>query len=121
MFTLPVHLLLPAIVPPVSVMVPEPAVAVAVPPHVLVNPFGVATTRPTGKVSVNATPFSGTALAGGLVMVIVSEVVPFSGIPVAPNALAIDGGATTSILADAGPPVPPSADVTVSVVSFFVR
>src|SRR5882672_8025563 len=36
----------------------EPATAVAVPLHVLVNPLGVATIRPEGSVSVNATPFS---------------------------------------------------------------
>src|SRR5215467_2166797 len=35
-----------------KVMLPVPAVAVSVPPHVLVAPFGVATTRLAGSVSV---------------------------------------------------------------------
>src|SRR5258708_15590077 len=111
-FTLIVQRLLTAIGLPVSRTLPDPATAVAVPPQVLVSPFGVATTSPTGNVSVNATPFSVTALAAGLVMVKVSDVVPFNGIAAAPNALAIDGGATTSIKAVAVPPVPPSVDVT---------
>jgi hypothetical protein len=119
-FTVSVQLLLAATVPPVSETLPEPATAVAVPPHVLVKPFGVATTMPTGKVSVNATPVSATALAAGLVMVKVNDVVPFNGIAAAPNALAIDGGATTLMLADAVPPVPPSVDVTFPVVLFCV-
>ena len=36
----------------------EPAAAVAVPPQVLFRFGGVATTKPTGRLSVNATPFS---------------------------------------------------------------
>ena len=48
-FTVTVQELFTAILPPVSVTLPEPATAVAVPPHVFVNPFGVATTRPAGK------------------------------------------------------------------------
>src|SRR6185312_3012579 len=36
----------------------EPAAAVAVPPHVLFRFGGVATTKPTGRLSVNAIPFS---------------------------------------------------------------
>src|SRR6266567_1017391 len=119
-FTVNVQLLLTAIVPPVSETLPEPATAVAAPPQVLVNPFGVATTMPAGNVSVNATPVSATAFAPGLVMVKVSEVVPFSGRFAAPKALAIDGGATTLMLADAVPPVPPSVDVTFPVVLFCV-
>src|SRR5216684_7167819 len=108
MLTVRVQVLLAAIVPPVSEMLPEAATAVAVPPQVLVRPLGVATTRPAGRVSVNATPVSATALAAGLVMVKVSEVVPFRGTATAPKALAIDGGATTLTLAEAVPPVPPS-------------
>jgi hypothetical protein len=42
----------------------EPAVAVAVPPQLLVRPLGVATTRPGGKESVKATPFSVTLVLG---------------------------------------------------------
>jgi len=45
-------------VPPVRETVPEPGVAVAVPPHVLTRPLGFATTRFTGKLSVNPTPLS---------------------------------------------------------------
>jgi len=105
---------------PVSETLPDPATAVAVPPHVLVSPLGVATTRPAGKVSVNATPVSATALAAGLVMVKVRDVNPFSGTVVAPKALAIDGGATTLILAEVVPPAPPSVEVTLPVVLFFV-
>src|SRR5882724_622054 len=119
-FAVSVQVLLTAIVPPVSEMLPEPATAVAVPPHVLVKPFGVAITRPAGKASVNATPVSATAFAPGLVMVKVSDVVPLRGTEAAPNALAIDGGATTLMLADAVPPIPPSVDVTFPVVLFCV-
>src|SRR6266700_2434964 len=119
-FAVSVQLLLTAMVPPVREMLPEPATAVAVPPQVLVNPLGVATTNPAGSVSVNATPVSATALPPGLVIVKVSEVVPFSGRFAAPKALAIDGGATTLMLADAVPPVPPSVDVTLPVVLFCV-
>ena len=53
-------------------------------------------------------------------MVNVSEVVPFSGTLAAPNALAIDGGATTLMEAEAVPPVPPSVEVTLPVVLFCV-
>src|SRR5882724_6008341 len=118
--TVSVQLLLTAMVPPASETLPEPATAVAAPPQVLVKPLGVATTNPAGSVSVNATPVSATAFAPGLVMVKVSEVVPFSGRFAAPKALAIDGGATTLMLADAVPPVPPSVDVTFPVVLFCV-
>ena len=50
------QVVLTATVPPVSETLPEPAVAVGVPEQVFVNPFGVATTNPVGKVSLNATP-----------------------------------------------------------------
>ena len=53
-------------------------------------------------------------------MVKVSAVVPFSGIVVGLKALAIDGGATTLMLAEAVPPVPPSVEVTFPVVLFCV-
>ena len=46
----------PARVPPVKAIDDDPAVAVAVPPHVEVSPFGVATTSPAGSVSLNASP-----------------------------------------------------------------
>jgi hypothetical protein len=99
-------------------MVPEPATAVAVPPHVLLSPLGVATTSPAGKASENDTPASATVLAAGLVIVTVSVVVALRGTAVGLNAFAIDGGATTARLADAVPPVPPSVEVTAPVVLF---
>src|ERR1035437_3956560 len=118
-FTVTVHVFPGvAIVPPVSDTLPDPATAV--PPHVVVKPLGDATTRPAGKVSVNAIPLSAVPFAAGFVIVNVSEVVPFNETAAAPNALFIVGGATTSILAEAVPPVPPSVDVTLPVVLFCV-
>jgi len=119
-FAVNVHVLVAAMVPPVKEMPLDPATAVAVPPQVFVNPFGVATTSPAGSVSVNATPVSAMAFPAGLEIVKVSEVVPFNGRLAAPNALAMEGGETTLMLADAVPPVPPSTDVTFPVVLFFV-
>jgi hypothetical protein len=94
-FTVRVHELVTAIVPPVRLTVPLPATAVAVPLHVLTSPSGVATSSPTGNASVNATPFNATVLAAGLVRVKVRLVVPFKEIDGAPKAFAIAGGATT--------------------------
>ena len=62
--------------PPVRLMLPEPAFAVTVPPQLFVSPFGVATTNPVGKVSARATPVSATVLAVGFVSVKVNVVVP---------------------------------------------
>src|SRR5258708_29325777 len=119
-FTVMVHEVLEARVPLASLTVPDPATAVAVPPHpVLTSPFGVATTRPTGRLSVNAIPVSAMVLAAGLVMVKVKLVVPFSGIAKAPNTLARVGGEATVTLADAVFPAPPFVDVTFPVVLFF--
>lgn len=106
-FTVSVQLLFTAIVPPVRLIVPDPAVAVGVPPHVLLKPFGVAMTNPLGRLSVNATPCSATVLAAGLVIVKVSVEVPFTGIPLGLNALAIDGGATTTCGLPVSEPVLP--------------
>ena len=115
-----VQVLFVAAVPPARDTLPAPATAVTVPPQVLVKPFGVATTSPAGNVSVTATPDSAAELPLGLVMVRANDVVPFNGIGVMPNALAIDGGANTLTLADAVPPDPASIDATVLVVLFFV-
>ena len=93
-FTTTVQFVL-TMLPPLSVMLLDPATAVAVPPQVFDSPFGVETTRPAGSVSVKATPVSATVFADGLVMVKVSVDVPFTAIVVGLNALAIDGGATT--------------------------
>jgi hypothetical protein len=67
-----------AMLPPVRLMLPEPAVAVTVPPQLLVSPFGVATTNPAGNVSVKATPVSVTVFADGFVIANVNAVVPLS-------------------------------------------
>jgi hypothetical protein len=94
------------------------AVIVSVPPHVPIDEL--ATVSPVGRVSVNATPVRATAFAAGLVIVNVSELVPFNVVVVGLNAFAIDGGATTAMLAEAVPPVPPLAEVTAPVVLFCV-
>jgi hypothetical protein len=62
-FTEKVQELLAAIVPPERLIVPEPATAVMVPlPQVPVRPFGVATIRPAGSVSLKATPVNAVVL-----------------------------------------------------------
>src|SRR5262249_22099022 len=110
-------------------MLPDPAVAVKVPPLQLPRaPLGVATTRLAGRVSVKATPVSATVLAPGLVMVKVRVETLLGVITVGLNALVIDGGATTTMLAEAVPPVSgrnvpvPSSKVAVTwlVVLFLV-
>src|SRR5512144_2645845 len=98
--------------------IPVGAVVVSVPPHTVAK--ALATVSPVGRVSVNATPVSATALAAGLVMVKVNDVVAFSAMPAGLKTLAIDGGATTLIDAEAVPPVPPSVEVTLPVVLFWV-
>src|SRR5215831_20223166 len=104
-------------------MTPVPAVAVTVPPQVLLTPGVAATTNValpapllTGSVSLNATPvrspLAGVAGLFGLLMVKVTVVVPFSGMLPAPNAFAIVGGATTVIEALAVALFPPSVELT---------
>jgi len=94
-FTLMAHDPLTAVVPFVRPTIPPPAAAVVVPPHVLLRPFGVATTSPAGKLSVNATPVRATVFSAGLVIVKPRLVVPFTGIMAAPKALLMLGGVTT--------------------------
>jgi hypothetical protein len=121
-FTLNVHEALPASVALARLMLPDPAVAVIVPPAQLpVSPFGVETTRPAGSVSAKPTPLN-VMEAFGLLIVKLSEVDPFSAMLAAPNDFTIVGGAiaATVTLADAVPPVPPSTEVTAPVVLFFV-
>src|SRR5207302_6949188 len=78
-----------------SVTFELPAVAVIVPlSHAPERPFGVATTRPPGSRSVNAT-FVKVTDALGLEMVNASEVEPFSAMLVAPNVNLIIGAATS--------------------------
>jgi hypothetical protein len=97
----------------------EPAAdAMVPPPHDPVKPFGVATSIPAGNVSVKATPESALALAAGLVIVKVSEVVPLRAMVGAPKDFVMLGGATTEMLAEAVPPVPPSVEVVAPVVLF---
>ena len=64
------------------------------------------TTKPAGKLSVNATPVSGSAVFE-LVMVKLNVVAPLNGIVVAPKDLAMVGGAATLRLAEAVLPLPP--------------
>src|SRR5438445_497037 len=93
---------------------PVGAVVVKVPPHTVAD--ALATVRPVGSVSVNATPVSASAFAPGLVIVKVSDVVAFRPVPLGLNTLAIAGGASTLSEAEAVPPVPPSVEVTLPVV-----
>lgn len=102
--------------PPLSEMIVLPATAAAVPAQLFVNPGVAATAKPEGSVSRNATPDSLMLLPAGLVMVKVKLVVPFSAMLAAPKASAIEGGASTAIVAEALPPVPPSVDATLPVV-----
>ena len=90
------------------------------PPHAGCAPV-VGTVSPEGSVSVNPTPVSATVLLG-FVRVKVREVVPFSAMFGAPKALAIDGGATTVMVAVLlVVPVPPLVEVIAPVVLFLTR
>lgn len=113
--TLNWHWLLAAMVPPERA-IPVGAVVVRVPPQTVA--VALATVRPVGSVSVKAIPVSDTVFAAGLVIVNVREVVAFSAIVEGVKTLAMDGGATTLILAEAVPPVPLSVEVTLPVVLF---
>jgi len=114
--TLNWHWLFVLMVAPVRAM-PVGEVVVNVPPQVVAEEL--ATVSPIGSVSVKATPVSGTVLAPGLVMVKVSDVVVFSAMVTGLKALAIEGGATTVMEAEAVPPAPPSVEVTLPVVLFW--
>lgn len=102
--------------PPLSEMLVVPADAVAVPAQVEVSPLGVDTIKPEGSVSVSATPDSANVLAAGFVMVKLKLVLVSTGIVDAPKPSAIVGGATTAMLTEALPPVPPSVEVTLPLV-----
>jgi hypothetical protein len=65
-------------------MTPLPAVADVVPLHVLTMPGTLATSRPAGRLSANATPVRDEP-ALGFVIVKLTEVLPLSGIEGAPN------------------------------------
>jgi len=62
--TLRLHEALDVSVAPLSVTVPDPAVAVNVAPQVFTSPFGVETTSPAGSVSVKPTPVNDVELLG---------------------------------------------------------
>jgi hypothetical protein len=68
-FTVRVHEVPAARAAPDKLTVPLPATAVAVPPEVLVSPFGEATNRFWGKLLVKATPVNATVLIAGLARV----------------------------------------------------
>ena len=120
-FTLKVQEVVLARVAPERLTLPEPATAViAPPPQEPVRPFGVETTRPAGRVSVNATPVS-EIVVFGLLMVKLSEVLPFTGMEAAPNDLVIVGGVATFRFAVAVFPVPPLVEVTLPVVLVYYR
>lgn len=121
MLTLNVQELFVLMEAPESVIEEPPAAAVMVPPpQAPVKPLGLATSNPTGSVSVSATPVIATGFVAGLVIVKLRVVTPLSETFEEPNAMATDGGPTTLMLADAVPPVPPSKEVTVPVVLFWV-
>lgn len=108
-------------VPPLRATLTDPAVAVGVPPQVLVKPLGVATTKFAGKLSVNATPCAASGLVAGLVIVMVMVLTPFGWMPAGLNPLAIVTGPSTfteAVLLVT--PVPPSVEVTLLVVLFLV-
>jgi hypothetical protein len=110
--------------PPESEMVPEPSVAVMVPPpHVPDRPFGVATISPAGSGSLKAM-FDSDALEFGFCTVNEREVVPPTKIVIAPKTLEMEGGVTVAGVTDndalAVEPVPPLVELTASVVLFAV-
>ena len=59
-----VQLALAAKVPAERLILPDPATAVAVPPQVLFNALGVATTKPAGRLSVKAIPVRASVVFG---------------------------------------------------------
>ena len=110
--TLKLHEPLAASIAPDRLTVPLAAVAVIVPPpHEPENPLGVATTKPAGNVSVNATPVR-EVLALEFVIVKLREVDAFRAIVPAPNVLVIEGGERTVKVAVEVFPVPPLVELT---------
>lgn len=101
---------------------PEPAVAVTVPPQLLVTPGVDATCNPAGNVSVK---LPSTATTFGLVMAKLSVVVPFTGMVAAPKLLVMCSGSRITISAVTvawstvapacpSPPVAPALKVAVA-------
>jgi hypothetical protein len=89
-FTCIVQLAFAVTTPPASETTPEPGTAVCVPPQLPDKPFGSATTRPAGRLSVNATPVAWRASLFSKRKLI--DVEPPRGIDVALNPFTIDGG-----------------------------
>lgn len=117
-FTEKVHEALAASVAPVRLTVPVDPVAVIVPPpQEPVSPFGVATVKPAGRLSLNPTPLSAVVVFT-FVSVKESDVEPLNGMLDAPKALVIVGGPTTVRLAFAVLLVP--ALVVVGVTLLFL-
>jgi hypothetical protein len=105
---------LAAIVPADRLTAPPPAAAVIGPvPHEPVSPFGVATTKPAGNVSVKATPV---APEGALLFCTVKLklVEPLSGTLAAPNDFVRTGAPITDRDAFEVLPVPASVEVMVT-------
>jgi hypothetical protein len=105
-----------AMLPPAKLTMPAPAVAVTVPPQVVVAFGGEATCSPEGSPSVKEIPVRATPLFG-FVMLNVSEVEVPSGIAAAPKVWVIEGGLATYRLAVLlAAPVPPLVEVIAPVV-----
>lgn len=85
-----------------KLIVPDPAVAVTVPPQVLVIPGVAATCKPVGSVSVKLVLMATTF---GLLMTKFTVVVPFTGIVAAPKLLLICGGSRITMPTLAVPPL----------------
>jgi hypothetical protein len=111
-----VQLVLGARDAPLKLTDEEPAAAVAVPLQVVLRLFGVATTRPVGKLSVNATPVRVRFWLLLLSIVKVRLVVPFSGIVAAPKAFTMCGGLITVRFAEEVEftPVPAAVELIVT-------
>lgn len=110
--------------PPTARLAPVSAmlfglVVVNVPPHWLTPPLLVMD-NPGGSVSVKAIPDKVTSLPEGLVRLIVRVELVLGATEAGANDWEIVGGATTSIVTEYGPPVPPSFDVAVGMVLVFV-
>ena len=104
----------------VKLIVPVSDVAVIVPPpHEPVRLFGLATTKPAGRLSVKLTLLSGNA-ALLLVIVKLKLVEELSGIEGAPKDFVNDGAAITlSVAVLLAAPAPLSSELIASVVLFF--
>ena len=99
--TLKAHMLPAAIVAPDRLMLPG-AVVVSVPPQTVVD--ALATVSPGGNASAMATPLNATALGAGLPSVIVSVLDCPGAITAGVKAIAMVGGASTLVVAEAAAP-----------------